>query len=792
MNPQIYLELHNHPTMKFTVSTLIDQLSHVNSIESKKLEKILKLSKKADRQKLHIALSALNKLGIVDRDDSDQISLTKENSFIEARLRCTSKGYCFAVRNDIEEDVYIRDSQLNHAWNGDRVLIKITREGFRRRSPEGAVQCILERTTSSVLAHIEKVDHNIVALPLDERFLTSVVLPDSDSKFLEDESNSDVYEIKIDKYPIAQCPTEGHVVRSIPLNGGYQSDTDLLITKANLQDLPKAPKSSLKIPDQKNRHDLTEQQCLLLNSWQEENSPPIPCVYVEPNSGGIKLWIHSPSIAERLTLGNNLDLWIRDRCEALCLGKSWLPFLSNSLKKNSEFKVDEENDAISVSIDIDSKGNITDWQFCLSKIKPSAQITPEMLSAIVDRKPKARTIPLILKPIKQHINHIETIIFSCKLIHKNLVDQGFIELDLPVPDLDQIGDLKWETPGGSLHQWIPPINLRDPQSLLSMLVKIADIAWTQHSKKLQLPSLLIKSDQPDLNTITEIAKIALAIDIKLELNEEGTPTAHELAKEFAQTQFRRILDQQLSNALPNPVVSSNKIEHSIAMEPDSKASTNLILAPCSCPGQSYVQLFNQFVLALLLNSGKDRPSARAKTKVNLGKNNSWNEINWPIFTQTIVDNLNKVVNSALVNQLNNSKIKRNILRQEIISLCQSRVAESLIGTELEGNISGVQSYGFFAEIPASMVEGLVHVSSLNDDWYEYRSRQNRLVGRKNRKVYKLGDPVTLKIMKVNVLRNQIDLEVVENVNEVSSNNEESANYQRETEEIQPENVNEEA
>ena len=52
------------------------------------------------------------------------------------------------------------------------------------------------------------------------------------------------------------------------------------------------------------------------------------------------------------------------------------------------------------------------------------------------------------------------------------------------------------------------------------------------------------------------------------------------------------------------------------------------------------------------------------------------------------------------------------------------------------------------------------MSSLNDDWYEYRSRQNRLVGRKNRRVYQLGDEVRVRVVKVDVLRNQIDLEVI--------------------------------
>jgi ribonuclease R len=54
----------------------------------------------------------------------------------------------------------------------------------------------------------------------------------------------------------------------------------------------------------------------------------------------------------------------------------------------------------------------------------------------------------------------------------------------------------------------------------------------------------------------------------------------------------------------------------------------------------------------------------------------------------------------------------------------------------------------------------VHVSSLNDDWYEYRSRQNRLVGRKTRRVYQLGDSVRVRVIKVDVLRNQIDLDVI--------------------------------
>ena len=71
----------------------------------------------------------------------------------------------------------------------------------------------------------------------------------------------------------------------------------------------------------------------------------------------------------------------------------------------------------------------------------------------------------------------------------------------------------------------------------------------------------------------------------------------------------------------------------------------------------------------------------------------------------------------------------------------------------------VQNYGFFVDISELNVEGLVHVSTLNNDWYEYRSRQNLLIGRKSKKSYKVGDSIEVKIIKVDILKYQIDLEL---------------------------------
>ena len=128
--------------MKFSVSDLLDQLRGDAVLPLTSLEKKLALKTAVEKAQLELALQALAKVGVIASAE-EGISRASNDAIFEARVRSSSKGFCFALREDGGEDVYLRDHQLNHAWNGDRVLVKVTREGGRRRSPEGVVQCIL-------------------------------------------------------------------------------------------------------------------------------------------------------------------------------------------------------------------------------------------------------------------------------------------------------------------------------------------------------------------------------------------------------------------------------------------------------------------------------------------------------------------------------------------------------------------------------------------------------------------------------------------------------------------------
>ena len=761
--------------MKFTVADLLDQLSTEQSSEPGQLAKILKLSNKSDKASLDLALASLVKIGVIEQSSEGGLTRPLESDLIDARLRCSSKGFCFAIRDDGGEDVYIRDHQLNHAWNGDRVLVRVTREGGRRRSPEGGVQCILERATRSLLAQVEQQSEQLLACPLDDRVLAGIELPAEDSKHLPGEEISSVVEVRIDRYPVAQHGAAGRVVRSLPLNGGSAADRDLLLTKAGLQDRPAAPRSSGKTPATKGRVDLTGQPCLLLKGWNQEDAPGLPAVHVEAKDGGCRLWVHAPSVGERIGLGSSLDSCLRDRGEALCLGQIWQPLLTPALNKATTFSSGTEADAISVRLDIAANGELSDWEFMLSSVRPAAEVSADQLIAFAERKPKARSIPAALKSIKDHLGQLETLRFCSTLLLDRERSNGAVQLDLRPPQLEALGDLRSADPSGLRHRWVDAFNPEDPHAFLQPLLRAADRAWTAHRMDLQLPGITIQADEPDGNVLTDVAKTAIALDLPLELDDEGCPSASELIQVFKDSSQRRVLEQQLSHALPQLSLVASTDSTPTEADPSPadgdqgvQASQDAPLTPWTCATQHYGHLVNQQLLVALLTDAKDRPTVRHKTRLKLGGRGAGADLTWPLFTASQDEKLNGLVNNRTVQRLNTRRRQVLELEKDLLSMIQARSAQPLIGQQVEGRISGVQSYGFFVEVGESRVEGLVHVSSLNDDWYEYRSRQNRLVGRKNRQTYQLGDQVQVRVINVDVLRNQIDLEVINHIDQGSA------------------------
>ncbi len=181
-------------------------------------------------------------------------------------------------------------------------------------------------------------------------------------------------------------------------------------------------------------------------------------------------------------------------------------------------------------------------------------------------------------------------------------------------------------------------------------------------------------------------------------------------------------------------------------------------SPWTIPGFDFTNLINQYCIFNMIINGK-KSKKNNINEINISESNSLELVNWDIFNSSISKNLEILFNKFVIDKLNEFKYKVNQYKSNMINIKKVRKAEKLLGNIYSGFILSVQTYGFFVEISELNVEGLVHVSTLNNDWYEYRSRQNLLIGRKSKKSYKVGDAIEVKIIKVDILKYQIDLEL---------------------------------
>ncbi|SAY38719.1 RNB domain-containing ribonuclease [Candidatus Synechococcus spongiarum] len=734
--------------MKFSVAKLLSQLHPDTPTTITQLQKKLSLSKKSEKTQLDIALTALEVLGLLRHQDG-KLYLQPHDHLVPARLRSSSKGFCFAVREG-GGDIYIRDQHLNHAWDGDRVLVKIVREGGRRRSPEGIVQCVLERAHGTLLAVPKRSDHGLlVAQPLDDR-LPSIQLPEDDSRHLDPSDHGVAAEVRLDRFPIAQHLAQGTIIRSLSTSGGEDQDQRLIQTKHGIFGRSARSRATLQPLDLQKREDLRSLPTLLLEVYGVSDAPQLPALSLETTATGSRLWVHTPALAERFAALGYVDLWMRERGAAICMGRRWQGLVSAKLVKASTFAVDKEQAAVSVALDLGPDGTLAGYRFCRSRIKPHVLLNARDFHALVGQ---GFQLPAPLQHLKSHMDTIGQLHTVLEAVRQQRLAAGSIELDLRRPALKAVGDLQTVTLDEKLQGWLPRAQDHEPMAWLREAALVANRAFGHHCAALKLPAFYVQNAPAEAGDLNGVARTALGLESNLELGQDGNaPDGATMAAAFRTVARSRALQQQLRNVVKPCTFASEP-------GPYMPAGERQAYAPFVGAALHYGELFNQQLLTTLLCHGK-RNDGSHREDVDLASHQSRDQVSWEVLSPDYGKPFKDALAAGLCQHLLDRSRFAAVVEADWIALCQARHLESRVGATMNGVISGVQSYGLFVELPPTHGEGLVHISALRDDWYEFRARQHRLLGRKSERQFMLGDAILVEIQKVDVLRNQIDLAVV--------------------------------
>jgi ribonuclease R len=299
------------------------------------------------------------------------------------------------------------------------------------------------------------------------------------------------------------------------------------------------------------------------------------------------------------------------------------------------------------------------------------------------------------------------------------------------------------------------IFLDDPQSLLTDVMVMANYAVAVHLQALQVPGIYAVQHHPELVEVNDTIKLAINLGLSFEGEVETEISVADLQRlslQFADSPVPQVLNYLFKSLLKTTVYSSNPSTHfGLAIE---NGYTH-----CVSPLRRYPDILVQRVLHEVFASGRDRKTSRAKEIINLGSSSCHGQITWNVLTPTVQQELESQIAGSIAHLNDRTKIAQDA-ENDLAGLQKAEKMKARTGEIFQGLITGVQSYGFFVEIEDSLVEGLVHVSSLKDDWYEFRPRYACLVGRKNRTSYRLGDRVEVQVKSVDYYRQQIDLVTV--------------------------------
>ncbi|MDX1977675.1 MAG: ribonuclease R [Pseudanabaenaceae cyanobacterium bins.68] len=722
--------------MEFSISQVLENFNDDKLVAPKLIEKKIGITSETQAQQLQIALDALAKVGILVKDKG-RYKRSETEQLVEGKLRCSSKGFCFAIQEtEGAEDIYIRESDLSNAWNGDRVLVKVTKDGVRRRSPEGEVRLITERANPTLLAKVKSESETSVrAVPLDDRLLFEIEL-------VEDPEHQDLtlamdklIHLEMVRYPLANQLPKAKIVKILGDDPESTADIDLVCCKYNL---PRefsgellAEAAGISAQSDLPRRDLTDLPVVIIGEH--------PGISLEPIEQGWRLGVHIPDLASYVAVDSLLDQAAKQRLRSFFLGENMtiplfppLPILAQS-----------QICTISVIMELDQIGDLLGFEIYPAEVKVTSRLTYDQAENQAEHDPQ----------LAQLLQAIATLSAQLQQQRQGIGAIGLAQLSWSESDEGLVG--------------VPVfLKSRPLQGRLCELMILANRAIATHIAALGLPGIFRTQAPPELNQLQEWGKLVASMGIELnwgdpdKIQSQDLQQALDLIDGLTDSHRIDILKYLLYELLLPGEYSEVKGSH-FGLGMVDRAYVHGV-----SPQHRYADLITQRLLHLVFKEGRDRRSSRSKEGVDLCSSKCHGQVSWSVLPPEPERQIRAEI-EQFCSKLNQQDL---IFRKGLTDLDGLRKAEvmaSKVGESFYGIITSVQSYGFFVQIEALMAEGLVHVSSLKDDWYEFPQTNNKgkgkqsqptlLVGRRSGRQYCLGDRILVEVKSVDYYRQQIDL-----------------------------------
>ena len=625
------------------------------------------------------------------------------------------KGYGFV---DIEgdQDVFIPPNNINGAIHGDKVIVEITSP--KGIDLEGRIVKIVDRKFKQMVGEIY-YKKNKPYLKLDDDRVNIIV--EIDKKKTQGAMAGHKVLVKITN-KLKDNNYKGEVIKIL----GHKNDPGVdILSITNEMGIPDTFSASVmkeldNIPDEVLDKDLIDRVDLrkeIIFTIDGDDTKDIDdAISIEKVQDHYKLGVHIADVSYYVRPNTALDSEAFERGTSVYLADRVIPMLPHKLSNGiCSLNPNVDRLAISCIMEIDKNGNVIDYNILKTVIKSQMQMTYKKVNQILEEN----TIP---EGYEKYVDKLKMMADLANILRKNKENRGYIDFEIDESKI--VVDEKGKAIDITLR------NRGTGEKLIEDFMIVANETVASHIYYMQLPFIYRVHGEPDEEKINNFMRYLniLGYHIKADLKKLTPKTMQNILGQLKDKKEFHLLSALLLRSMQKAIYDTNNIGHfGIA----SKCYTHFTSPIRRYPDTTVHRLLHTYLFDNNINN----------------ETINYYERELPFVAEHTSDTERRSIECE----------------RAVDDMKKAEYMMDHIGEEFNGIISSVMNFGMFVELP-NLIEGLVKLDSLQGDYYTYDETTFTIRGNKDKRGYRLGDSVRVKVVAADKEKRTIDFEVIKHGN----------------------------
>ncbi len=690
------------------------------TFKSRHLARRLQMTEEKAYQKLRKALHELASDDQIIREKGKRYGYKPDDDqHKQGTLYMVRGGYGLAIL-ETGEEVFIAPKNLGTALDGDRVQVVLFARPARKHQREGIelegeITGVLERSRREIVGVLKKTKNFYFVEPDSRRIPRDIYIP---KKQLRGASDNDKVIAVIEEWNDPLLNPEGYITDVLGKAGDLRVELRSIAMQFNIpiefpEEVITAAESfhdSLPQEEYDRRLDIRDKTVVTIDPEDAKDFDDGLSLEYD-NDGNYVLGVHIADVSHYVKEGSHLDIEAFNRATSVYLVDGVIPMLPERLSNNlCSLRPDEDRPAYSVFMTISKRGVVKDYSIRETVIRSARRYTYEDVQQIIEDE-DGENVDLILG-----LNKLMHILLR-KRLREGSIDFGSVEVKFQLDeDKKPVEVIKKDR--------------LEAHRLVEECMLIANRTVARHiasdkDKKLK-PFLYRIHTAPTREKLKELAVFVSKFGHTFNIDGAGLSKAYQkLISDVRGSAEENVINEVALRSMMKAVYSEKNEGHfGLSFQHYTHFTS---------PIRRYPDLL---IHRLLKEYEADMPHERRQKLMD--KMKSFGE--------------------------HTSAMEQRAVEAEraSVKIMQVEYMKRHIGDEFEGIISGVINYGIFVELTDTLVEGMVHVRNMDDDYYEYDQKNYTMIGRRKGRRLRLGDKVNVKVLSVDPDRREIDFVLTNN------------------------------